>query len=117
MTRYFRHRCNRPVIAGALLIALLFQAMIPAGFMPAVDGKFALQVCPHDSNHHTGGHSHVEFCPFGALPGAAPLPHVAVWLPSPSLAQQLLAEPTFSRVQVRFERAHRPRGPPALTLG
>src|SRR6201995_2584207 len=60
MTRYFRHRCKGPFIAGALLIALLFQAMIPAGFMPAADGKFALQVCPHDSNTHTGGHSHVE---------------------------------------------------------
>jgi hypothetical protein len=101
-------------MAGALLIALLFQAMIPAGFMPATDGSFALQICPHDSNHHTGGHSHVEFCSYGALPGAAPLPHVAVWLPSTPVAQQPIAEVVSSRAYLRFERAHPPRGPPTL---
>jgi len=117
MTRYFRNRCKCALLAGVLLVALFFQAMIPVGFMPAADGTFALKICPHDSNHLSGGHSHVEFCPFGALPGAAPLPHIAAWLPAPASAQQLVAEPIFSRAHDRFERAHRPRGPPALALG
>jgi hypothetical protein len=108
---------NRTLIAGALLIALLFQAMIPAGFMPAADGSFALKICPHDSNHHTGGHSHVEFCPYGALPGAAPLPHIAVSLPSTPIVQQPIAGPASSRAHIRLERAHSPRGPPTLALG
>jgi hypothetical protein len=116
MTRYFRNRCKCALFAGVLLVALFFQAMIPVGFMPAADGSFALQICPHDSNHHAGGHSHVEFCPFGASPGAAPLPHIAALLPSSSLAQQPIVEPVFSRAHVRFERAHPPRGPPSLAL-
>jgi hypothetical protein len=90
--------------------------MIPAGFMPAADGSFALQICPHDSNHHTGGHSHVEFCPYGALPGAVPLPHIAVWLPSAPLAQQPIGEPASSRAHVRLDRAHSPRAPPSSAL-
>lgn len=112
MTRYFRTRCNHPRIAGALLAALLFQAMIPVGFMPAADGKFALQLCPHDTNRHSGGHSHVEFCSFGAVSGAAPLPHISAWLPSSTPLQPPLAELVLSRASVRFERAHPPRGPP-----
>jgi hypothetical protein len=88
--------------------------MIPVGFMPAADGTFALKICPHDSNRHTGGHSHVEFCSFGAMSGAAPLPHIAALLPAPSVAQQPLAELVLSRASVRFERAHPPRGPPTL---
>jgi hypothetical protein len=114
MTRHFRKHRNHPLIAAALLAALLFQAMIPVGFMPAADGKIALQICPHDTNRHTGGHSHVEFCSFGATSGAAPLPHIAALLPAPAVAQQPLAELVLSRAAVRFERAHPPRGPPTL---
>jgi hypothetical protein len=112
MTRYFRKRCNHLLVAGALLAALLFQAMIPVGFMPAADGKFALQICPHDTNRHSGGHTQVEFCSFGAVFGTAPLPHIAVLLPSSSAAPQLIADAVVSRASVRFERAHPPRGPP-----
>jgi hypothetical protein len=120
MSRYSairRIRHHRLLVAGALLIALMFQAMIPTGFMPATDGSFALKICPHDSNHQSGGHSHVEFCSYGALPGAAPLPHLAVDLPSTAIAQQPAPEPVASAAKVRFERAHSPRAPPSPALG
>lgn len=123
MTRYLLHRCNSPLLAGALLVALLFQAMIPAGFMPAADGSFALQVChsglptqtvTHDGNGHSGGHSHVNFCPFGALPGAGPISQLAAFLPTPLIAPQRLGEFAARPPYARLERAHPPRGPPTL---
>jgi hypothetical protein len=121
MTRHFLIRSRRLFIAAALLVALLYQAMIPAGFMPAADGSFALQVChsgfltqtgSHDSDRHSGGHSHVEFCPFGALPGAAPISHAIAVPLSGSIATPSLAELTVTRPFARSERAHPPRGPP-----
>jgi hypothetical protein len=123
MTRYFRHRCKRPLIAGALLVALLFQAMIPAGFMPATDGSFALKIChsglltqsdTNDSNRHAGGHSHVEFCSFGALPGAGPISHLTAFLPIWQIVPQRMGELAALRPYARLERAHPARGPPAL---
>lgn len=121
MTRQLLNRNRRLALAGALLVALLYQAMIPTGFMPASDGSFALQIChsgfpapsgSHDNNRHSGGHSHVEFCPFGALPGAAPTSHVAAFLPFWPMASQAIAETSVTRPYVRLERAHPPRGPP-----
>ena len=125
MTRHGVNRSNILLLAGALLVALLFQAMIPAGFMPATDGSFALQIChsgfpshagAHDPGRHSGGHSHVEFCPFGALPGAAPISHGVTLLASGAIASQPVAEFEFRRPCNRLERAHPPRGPPAFAL-
>ena len=122
MTRHVLIRSRRLFIAGALLVALLFHAMIPDGFMPAADGSFALQVChsgfltqsgSHDNNRHSGGHSHVEFCPFGALPGAGPVSHATAFLPSWSIATEARPDLTVSRPFARSERAHPPRGPPS----
>jgi hypothetical protein len=112
---------TRRLITGAMFLALLFQSMIPAGFMPASDGSFALQIChsglltqPGDqqSAPHSGGHSHVEFCPFGALPGAGPIVHIVAFLASLSMATQPVADVGFRRPAARLDRAHPPRGPP-----
>jgi len=124
MTRPLLIRSRRLAVAGALLVALLYQGMIPTGFMPAADGSFALQIChsgfpaPSDShdNRHSGGHSHVEFCPFGALPGAAPIPHVAEHLASRSIASPAIAELSVSPSYDRFDPAHPPRGPPSRSF-
>jgi hypothetical protein len=102
----------RRLIAGAMFLALLFQSMIPAGFMPASDGSFALQVCHSGLPMHSGGHSHVEFCSFGALPGAGPITHIANFLPSRIITPQTVADMGLPRPAARFERAHSPRGPP-----
>jgi hypothetical protein len=122
---------HRRLIAGAVFLALLFQSMIPAGFMPASDGSFALQIChsgllTQSGDHgdqgdqqgaaHSGGHSHVEFCPFGALPGAGPIAHIATFLPSLSVTPQPIADPGFRPPAARFDRAHTPRGPPDRSI-
>jgi hypothetical protein len=121
MTRHFLNRSKRHIIAGALLVGLLFQGMIPAGFMPATDGTFALKICHSgfpalsdgQSTDRHSGHSHVEFCPFGALPGAGPISHAVALLATWSTAPQLIADLPYSPPHTRFERAHPPRGPPA----
>jgi len=109
------------LLTRAVVIALLCQAMIPTGFMPAADGSFALQIChsgflvsfdAHEPNH-SGGHSHVQYCPFGALPGAGPLSHTAAFQPSWSTISEPIAELALMRPAARAERAHPARGPPA----
>ena len=83
-----------------LLMALLYRAAIPAGFMPMVDadGRLAIEFCPgvegvpslagHEHHHHMDGHvggrggdkgggAH-SVCPFAASAGSAPLPN-KVW--------------------------------------
>jgi hypothetical protein len=112
MKRLCPNRRHRRLIVGAMFLALLFQSMIPAGFMPASDGSFSLQVCHSGLPTHSGGHSHVEFCSFGALPGAGPIAHIAAFLPSLSITPQTIADVGLLRPPARFERAHPPRGPP-----
>jgi hypothetical protein len=121
MSRHLLTRGKSYFVAGALLVALLFQSMIPAGYMPAADGSFSLQIChsgfmtqdgAHDAEGHPLGHSHVEYCPFGALPGAGPISHFLALLPSWSIASQALAEFTFRYPASRLDRSHSPRGPP-----
>jgi hypothetical protein len=121
MKRLCINRRHRRLITGALFLALLFQSMIPAGFMPASDGSFALQIChsgfvtqsdDRQGVAHSGSHSHVEFCSFGALPGAGPIAHIAAFLPSLSITPQPIADLEFRRPAARFDRAHPPRGPP-----
>jgi hypothetical protein len=125
MKRLCLNRRHRRLIGGAMFLALLFQSMIPAGFMPASDGSFALQVChsgfltqsgdeqsDQQGAPHSGSHSHVEFCSFGALPGAGPIVHIAALLPSQPITPNPVADAGFPRPAVRFDRAHPPRGPP-----
>jgi hypothetical protein len=125
MKRLCLIRRHRPLIAGAMFLALLFQSMIPAGFMPASDGSFGLQIChsglPAQAGDPqgaapSGGHSHVEFCPFGALPGAGPIAHIAAFVPSLSIAPEPVAVELFRRPAARFDRAHPPRGPPVHSI-
>jgi hypothetical protein len=125
MKRPCFNRANRRLIAGAMFLALMFQSMIPAGFMPASDGSFALQVChsglltqsgDEQNTTHSGGHSHVEFCPFGALPGAGPIAHIAAFLAPLSITPQSAAKSGFRRPATRFDRAHPPRGPPGRLI-
>jgi hypothetical protein len=110
-------------VTHLLLAALLFRAYIPVGFMPASGTPFLLEMCPvasssempaHHGHQHTGGHSHFENCPFGSAPGAAPVTHVIAFeLPSQSLSPCLVLTAP-SPPSARPERAHPPRGPPAL---
>lgn len=92
--------------------------MIPAGFMPASDGSFSLKICHSGfltrSGGPAGGHSHVDFCPFGALPGAAPISDVPAFLLSAAITSRVIADLAARIPGARFERAHPARGPPRL---
>ncbi|HWG67992.1 MAG TPA: DUF2946 family protein [Steroidobacteraceae bacterium] len=94
--------------------------------MPASDGSFSLKIChsgfltqsgPDPAGHaggHPDGHSHVEFCPFGAVPGAAPISDVPAFLLSSAVISQAIAEFAARAPGTQFERAHPARGPPLL---
>jgi hypothetical protein len=71
-----------------VLAVLLFRAYVPLGFMPASGAPFLLQICPAGpyaqlppqhlhhhvgGEHHPGGHTHFENCPYGSAPTAAPV--------------------------------------------
>ena len=123
MRRPFFNRGLSHLLIRAVVIALVCRALIPAGFMPAADGSFALQICrsgflvafdAHEPLRNSGGHSHVEYCPFGALPGAAPLSHIVAFQPSWLPVSEPVAERAVRRAGERADRAHLPRGPPAL---
>jgi hypothetical protein len=90
-------RHQRQWIVSALLIALFVRALIPAGFMPAMDRPLSFQICPdgypaqllrqaahdahahhhHDTSEpsHSGPHTHGiasgEHCVFAAVAGVA----------------------------------------------
>jgi hypothetical protein len=107
--------------AGILLLALLlFRSYIPVGFMPADGVPFALQLCPAGmagmpahAHHQAGTHAEFEVCPFGSVPGAAPVSHHLDFQPAgPAPAERVLAfeAPPLSQ---RAQRSHPPRGPPS----
>jgi hypothetical protein len=110
-------------LTSLLLVALLFRAYVPVGFMPASGAPFRVVLCPaaasmpmpaHHAHQHSGTHSHFEHCPFGSAPAAGPLAHVIAFAPpAPIVSQSVVAfEPLYHGVRLR--RAHQPRGPPSL---
>jgi hypothetical protein len=119
LNRYKRlDRHSRHVVAAAVFLALLFQPMIPAGFMPAADGSLALQICHSGIDDlgsgakHSGGHSHVGFCAFGALPGVGPV-YAPASVPACQAATALRqAGADAPQILSPIERAQSARGPP-----
>ncbi|HWJ37112.1 MAG TPA: hypothetical protein VNR70_17725 [Steroidobacteraceae bacterium] len=116
--------CKRHnVLTGILLALLLLRAYVPVGFMPASGTPFLLELCPaaapmsaHPAHHHHADtHGHFENCPFGSVPAAGPLSHVIAFEPPTSIASQPVVALEPSRIGVRPQRAHQPRGPPSLT--
>jgi Protein of unknown function (DUF2946) len=123
-------RSSRKLIAGILLIALAFRALVPAGFMPASDQPFSLEICPdgfppqllHYGTHHGPGvhhaasHSHnsarSEHCVFAAVAGAGPGMAVnGVLAPLDSFLAPLFDTAPFALRTQRF-RIQQPRAPP-----
>jgi hypothetical protein len=116
-------------LALAAIVALLFRAWIPAGFMPAPDGSLALILCPgsgavfspaHDPHdraahphHHDGQREKADApCPFGSL-AAAPPERAIFPQPAPSFAA-LTASPAPTRLAAFFPHILPPStGPPA----
>ena len=133
MTPAFRHFLRLPWITQLLLASLLFQALIPAGFMPDIghDGTVSLKLCAGvrpsigtigdtaslgDNGGGAGDHSdsaHNDLCPFSAqlqvaTPGT-PAAHV-VPVFGPLLLVGPEAELAYSSAAHYFRL---PRGPPA----
>lgn len=67
--RTLLHPSSRPWLARLVLLAIVWHALIPSGFMPAAGRLFTLQICPDgfpeqllpsapDSPAHAGHHDH-----------------------------------------------------------
>ena len=116
-------RCTRELITSILLVALVFRGLVPAGFMPASDRPFSIEIChdgfptqllSHDGNRHSGGASHLEHCLFGSGSIAGPAPHVA---PALSVALTCLGSvltAVVSPVSVRLVHVPQARAPPSF---
>jgi hypothetical protein len=105
-----------------VLVAIVFRALIPYGFMPAGDGSLSLQICRAGlpaqllflgAERHSHGQSHFEHCAFGTAPAAGPASHVT----SIPLTLPTTFEPTVSgeppRISLRLARVQQPRAPPS----
>ena len=115
-------KSRRLGIGAVLLLALLFRATVPVGFMPSGEAPFALKICPdgmpsqaHGAHlHHGAAHGHFESCPFGSAPANGPVSaSLGVAPPSPIASGDEPSVAVF-RVSLRLQRAHAARGPPAL---
>jgi hypothetical protein len=119
-------------MVSILLIALAFRALVPAGFMPAPDHAFSLEICPEGfppqllhhgmdhgpGAHHSGAASHShnsarsEHCVFAAVAGAGPASHAhGVHAPLDSSLAPLFDIACFALRTQRF-RIQQPRAPP-----
>src|SRR5256885_13199409 len=73
------NRRRRELVTSILLVAVVFHALIPAGFMPASGKPFSLTICrpdfpapsaPLDTGRQPGNPPHTEHCAFGNAPAA-----------------------------------------------
>lgn len=116
------NRRRRELVTSILLVAVVFHALIPVGFMPASGKLFSLAICragfpapsaTQDTDRHPGNPPRIEHCAFGNAPAAGPAMEVARGLPVPVTAAEpilLLSEPL--RINVALVRVQQPRGPP-----
>jgi len=109
-------------VTSILLVALVFHALIPVGFMPASGKLFSLTLCHgdfpapsslQDTGKHPGNSSHTQHCAFGNAPAAGPAMELARVLLTAVTASEptlLFSEPL--RINVALVRVQQPRGPP-----
>ena len=117
------HSGRRDLFTRLLLVALLFRAYVPVGFMPASGAPFRLELCPafgmsvptHHLHHHDSQqHADIQNCPFGGAPAQGPVSDLLAFdapVPIPFL-EAFASEP--NRLVTRPLRSRRPRGPPSL---
>src|ERR1700734_2716344 len=114
---------RRNSFTSLLLVALLFRAYVPVGFMTAAGAPFRLELCPafgmsvpaHHLHHHDSRHpADPQDCPFGSAPAQGPVSDLPV-LDPPGQIPFLQAIPAGpERLVTRPLRSHQPRGPPSL---
>jgi hypothetical protein len=125
----FLHRClSRTPIIGLLMAALLFRALVPAGFMPAQaeNGEIVMQLCAgfgtksvvvdlgNNSAEHGSGSALFDHTPCGFTAAGLSAPPVtpAGFAPIPSLDDVTTQRDVDARVVPSITRAHSPRAPP-----
>src|SRR5256885_3497160 len=104
------NRRRRELVTSILLVAVVFHALIPAGFMPASGTPFSLTICrpefpappaPLNTGRQPGNPPHTEHCAFGNAPAAGPAMETGRVLPIPVTAAEpilLLSEPLHLNV-------------------
>lgn len=121
MTALALRRRPRRWLASMVLFAFVMRAWIPVGFMPAagVPGLMpchAGQTAGADGEPAHKGSGHIEQCPFGSAPGAAPLSTHAILIAHHVTAPGYAARPTSDAAAERpATRAHGSRAPPVLS--
>lgn len=138
--RRFLHLClERTPVIGLLMAALLFRALIPAGFMPMLssDGTIVMELCSgfttksvvvhldahaDHAGHHTGAEepaapSHGDLfehspCGFAVAATGAPPPVAPSFPDASSLASPVLETFAIGAVLPSIHRSQTPRGPP-----
>jgi hypothetical protein len=122
-----RRRNRQTLLAGILLAGFASRALIPAGFMPASDRPFSLEICwdgfpaallAHGAtrgahHHHPGTAPHNEHCVFASACSAGPVSQ-----PPPandcSIARRLeVVELVSIAPAVRLVHLPQPRAPPS----
>src|ERR1700728_3884655 len=116
MRRLITGRFQRELLTSLLLVAIVFRALIPAGFMPSSQRPFSLEICHAGTLAHSGTSpdhsSHFEHCPFGSAPGSGPLPSLPRVAQAGLTAAPAIAHFATLRLGARLERAHAARAPP-----
>lgn len=125
--RRFLHRClTRTPVLGLLMAALVFRALIPAGFMPTQDenGRMVMELCSGfttksviiDLGEHKAGSELFERSHCGFTAAALPLlTSAAVSFPvSLALHEQVDVAIVPVAIAPLPWRAQSPRGPPLV---
>jgi len=125
----FLHRClSRTPIIGLLMAALLFRALVPAGFMPApaANGEIVMQLCSGFSTKsvvvdlgsgsvsHDSGSTLFDHTPCGFTAAGMAAPPVTHSMFAAASGPDEVAIPQDVRASVvpSITRAHSPRAPP-----
>lgn len=125
----FLHRClTRTPIIGLLMAALLFRALVPAGFMPAqaANGEIVMQLCSGfstksvvvdlgtESGTHDSGSALFDHTPCGFTAAGLSAPPVvhAGFAAVRHLDQATTPRDVHATVVPSITRAHSPRAPP-----
>jgi hypothetical protein len=117
---------RRRRLVWLVLPALVLRALVPAGFMPAREAPFSVEICPEgfpaqllthaDQHHDHGGSSrgHSDHCVFGGTCGGGPLSESAPCGVSPAALPVAASPPTTPVPLIRLVHLPEPRGPPLV---
>jgi len=115
-------RSTRELVASILLVALVFRGLVPAGFMPASDRPFSIQICrdgfpaqllSQDGSRYPGTSPHFENCLFGSGSTPGPASHAAPVLSVAFSPCGLVSAVVPSPVGARLVHIPQARAPPS----